>query len=115
MGENDYTSNQKCPTTGVQEVSVCLPVTIKPFAVTGPVSVDCCGEAQIDRSGRPCRGKVGATCMFTISQKLRIDVPVEFGANVKVGETFVDCMGAKDCDCVDEKEHGCGPFPFTKG
>jgi hypothetical protein len=38
-----------------------------------------------------CRGKVGSVCHFTIAQRLKIDIPVDFGASVKVGDTYVDC------------------------
>jgi hypothetical protein len=38
-----------------------------------------------------CRGKVGAVCHFTIAQKIKIEVPIDFGAAVKVGDTYVEC------------------------
>ena len=103
MAENDFNNQRVCPAVGSQEVNICLPVMISPFSVAGPAKIECCGAPVIDHSGRGCCGKAGATCQFTISQKIKVDVPVEFGANVKVGETFVDC-GKTDvgCGCKDD-------------
>jgi hypothetical protein len=38
-----------------------------------------------------CHGKNNDLCKFTISQKLRVEVPVIFGARAEVGEALVDC------------------------
>ena len=106
---------ETCPTVGSREATVCLPVTVCPYAVTGPVSVHCCGEAEVAANCR-CKGKVNGTCDFTISQKLRVDVPVEFGATVNIGETYVDCGCPEvdgygedyesefDCKCEEKEE-----------
>ena len=50
------------------------------------------------QSATVCKGIVNGKCDFVISQKIQIDLPVEFGATVKVGDTYVDC----DCSpCRD--------------
>lgn len=90
MLENELQNAHACPAVGTQFANVCVPVTVKPFAIPGPVTVDCFGEPVI-ASEECCRGKVGQVCHFTISQKIKIEIPVDFGAAVKVGETFVDC------------------------
>lgn len=100
---------QTCPVVGSQNVEVCLPVAISPFAVTGPAKIQCCGEPLIELCCDHCHGKPNGTCEFTISQKIHVEIPVEFGATVNVGETFVDCDchknekpdGGHDCKCME--------------
>lgn len=92
---------QTCPAVGSQSVVACLPVTVCPYAVTGPAVVQCCGEPIVNQCCGHCRGKVNGTCEFTISQKIRVEIPVEFGASVNIGDTFVDC------DCPKCDDFGC--------
>lgn len=55
-----------------------------------------------------CAGTVNGICTLTISQTLCVEVPINFGASVAVGETFVDCRGASSYDpcayCRAEEE-----------
>lgn len=103
--DNNTTQNaQACQGVGSQLATVCLPVSIHPYAVTGPAVVSCCGEMMLTPWCDRCRGKVNGCCEFTITQTIKIDIPVEFGATVKVGDTFVECGGVsgdieEDCDC----------------
>lgn len=83
-----------CPAIGRQDVSVCVPVEVKPFADVGKVKTKCIGKPMVDRDC-DCEGKKKASCKFTITQKIAVDVPVIFGANTEVGEARIDC----DCDC----------------
>ena len=84
-----------CPATGYQRVSVCLPVTVTPFANLGQTSVRCCGEPIVRPPGADaCNGIPNGVCTFTIRQDICVRVPVEFGATTEAGETFVECMSA---------------------
>ncbi|NLU24270.1 MAG: hypothetical protein GXW99_06060 [Clostridiales bacterium] len=88
-------------------MSVCVPVTVTPFAKTLGTSTTCCGDPVVKAGDTPCPGKKAGTCTFTISQKLCVAVPVEFGATATPGDTYVDCLGAseedicKNCDKED--------------
>lgn len=98
MNDSIGCNSSTCPTIGSQSATVCLPVSISPYAVTGPACVKCRGSAVINHTCMDCKGKVNGKCDFVISQKIQIDLPVEFGATVKVGDTYVDC----DCSpCRD--------------
>lgn len=102
MSENSCA--QTCSGVGTQKATVCLPVTVCPYAVAGPADVRCCGEITVIPDCDRCKGTVNGTCEFTISQKIKVDVPVEFGATVKVGDTYVECSCAEagqeaDCFC----------------
>lgn len=89
---NTPPATQTCPTVGSQSAAVCLPVTICPYATAGPAAVRCCGKPTVEQCCEHCKGKPGGSCEFTITQVIRVDIPVEFGATVKTGETFVECL-----------------------
>lgn len=58
---------ETCPATGFQRVSVCVPVTITPFAKTGKTKTTCCGDPVVVSGDTPCAGKKNGVCTFTIS------------------------------------------------
>jgi hypothetical protein len=92
----DYIPGGKegCPVVGYQSLSVSVPVEVKPFARTGKTRTVCCCDPIVTMDTCTCAGKKDGTCHFTISQMLCIEVPVNFGAVIGVGDTFVDCLGA---------------------
>lgn len=99
-----------CPAVGYQEVNVSVPVTIRAFGEAGNVKTECLGESVVtsgdeaDSSGEP-----GGVCRLTISQKLRVEIPVIFGARAEVGDASVDCgcsestSGCNACDSFPTK------------
>lgn len=98
---NDFeksSGSSVCPAIGYQDVSVCVPVTVKPFGDVGKVKTQCLGKPIISPLCETCAGEPCGVCKFTISQKLRVEVPIAFGAIAEVGEFSVDCEGDKNCD-----------------
>lgn len=93
-----------CPATGYQTSTVCVPVTVTPFAIPGTTTTVCCGQPVITPGLAECPGIVNGTCTFTISQNLCTAVPVEFGANSSTGEARVVCGAASTSDLCT----GCG-------
>lgn len=101
-----------CPAIGFQSVNVCVPVEVTPFAKAGNVKVSCFGEPVISKDCKKCKGEKNGSCSFTISQTLCVEVPVCFGANTWIGDTFV-CCGSEcddfdcecDCECNSEEEN----------
>ncbi|MEG2174024.1 MAG: hypothetical protein RR135_00885, partial [Oscillospiraceae bacterium] len=89
---------QTCPTVGYQSASICVPVTVIPFAQAGATLTKCCGDPIVTPGKNSCSGLQNGTCSFTISQDICIQVPVEFGATATVGNTFVTCNGASADD-----------------
>jgi len=89
---------QTCPAAGFQSVSVCVPVTVTPFATPGATVTTCCGDPIVNPGITPCAGVKNGVCSFTVTQNLCVKVPVVFGAAAEVGDTFVDCKGASADD-----------------
>ena len=109
---NEFNANllnetQTCPTVGYQSASICVPVTVTPFAQTGATTTKCCGDPVVTQGREVCGGTKNGSCFFTITQDICVAVPVEFGAVATVGESYVNCNGASEQDiCTD-----CGTIP----
>ncbi len=108
---------ETCPAVGYQDVVVGVPVEIKPFADIGKIKAECIGKPIIARGTTTCEGKPREVCKFTVSQKIRIEVPVIFGAKTEVGQARIDCRyHGYPCDREEEGtergenegKHGCG-------
>ncbi len=93
---------ETCPVLGSQEVLVGVPVEVKPFAHVGKVSAKCVGKPVIKHGTLNCEGRPGQVCKFTVSQKMKVEVPVMFGTKTKVGEAIIDC---KHCEKLEMPEH----------
>lgn len=93
-----------CPATAYQASSVCVPVTVTPFATPGTTTTVCCGPPVITPGIGECPGVVNGTCVFTISQNLCTTVPVEFGANSFTGDARIVCGTTSATDICT----GCG-------
>ena len=91
---------ESCSVTGKQNVEICLPVTVKPFAIVGKIITRCCEEVQVTQGINICEESMVDECNFTISQKICVEVPVEFGADVKTGETHIKCNASQTNDLV---------------
>ena len=109
MNKNNYEEEKPmdnrtgCPAVGYQDVNVCVPVTIKPFGEAGNVKTQCIGNPVISSKCDTCSGNPGGVCKFTISQKLRVEVPVIFGAKAEVGEAVIDCQQKEETNYCSPK------------
>ena len=96
------TAVPSCPAVGYQKVGVCVPVAVAPYAHVGTISARCCGIPVVKSGAASCPGEPDGVCCFTISQNICVEVPVEFGANVTIGDTYVNCQGASLENCCNE-------------
>lgn len=112
MQEKQLVEVRTCPTLTSYEATACVSVEVCPFATPGTISIECCGDPIIHDCCDQCYGTANGCCDFTISQSMRVDIPVTFGANVQIGETYVyggqidggdsdGCGCGCDCDCCD--------------
>lgn len=85
--------------TFFQIETVCVPVTVTPFATPGEATATCCGNAIVKKEDR-CQG-TRKSCTFTITQRLCIEIPITFGADIDTGEAVVECGEVSEipCDC----------------
>ena len=89
-----------CPVVGYQRSTVCVPVTVTPFARVGTPVTNCCGEPVVT-AGDVCP-RNGGVCRFTIRQEICVAVPVEFGARAVAGTPSVQCGEASNKNiCTD--------------
>ena len=108
MTEMQSLEIRTCPTVSTHYTTVSVPVSIVPFANPGTISIQCCGAPEISPGNTPT-GEVNGCCSFTISQTMRVEIPMVFGASVLMGETYVECGGTSgtaegDCGCGCEEE-----------
>ncbi len=89
-----------CPVIGYQRSTVCVPVTVTPFAHVGTPITSCCGEPVVT-AGDICQ-RNGGVCRFTIKQQICVAVPVEFGARAVTGMPSVQCGEVSNTNiCTD--------------
>ena len=87
--------------------TVCVPVTVTPFARPGSARTICCGKPKISTE---------TSCSFTVSQELCIELPITFGAHVETGSISVQCDGVSNgsCSCSDEEIELSSKMPLTQ-
>ena len=51
---NALTDDQTCPAVGYQSASICVPVTVRPFAKTGTTFTKCCGTPIVVSGAEEC-------------------------------------------------------------
>lgn len=104
-----------CESTFFQNETVCVPVTVTPFATPGEAKANCCGKPMVS-TDNPCQGDK-KSCSFTIRQKLCIEIPIKFGAVIETGEAVVQCgeVSEMPCDCSTAVEESMPvPSPETE-
>ena len=83
-----------------QKFEVFVPITVKPF---GKVDKDditvCCDGDFCIIPGNKCREHERKNHEFTVAQKIKVTVPVQFGAEVCVDESCDEDLGS--CDDVE--------------
>lgn len=91
-----------CQSTFFQNETVCVPVTVTPFATPGEAKANCCGSPVVHPGGQ-CPGNQ-TSCSFTITQRLCIEIPITFGAVIETGNAVVQCgeVSQMPCDCSDD-------------
>jgi len=87
----NQTEDQTCPAVGYQPATICVPVTVTPFALPGSTVTVCCSDPIVTPGSATCEGTVNGHCTFTITQNICVAVPVEFGATATVGAPSVQC------------------------
>lgn len=98
---------ETCVTTVFQNIDVCVPITITPDTIVGPINVRCCGPATV--SNDPCPIDGPPSCVFYVRQRLCAEVPISFSALGDDGDPVVSCgdPNQEGCtNCPDDGEIG---------
>jgi len=72
---------QSCIKSLCRSVGISVPVTVTPFAVPGRPTAKCAGEYKVN----PCNtwhDSGSNSLKFTVTQKLNVNIPVLFGAEI---------------------------------
>ena len=74
-------------------LTLCLPVTTTPCVKIGKIKTECCGNPIISsrKHDKCCDEMKDGSCKFTIIQKMKIEIPVDFDADTKVDDLLIDC------------------------
>lgn len=106
---NNYENTS--PSMAYQRSSVCVPVSVKPFATAGTPVTKCCGSPFITLGKNTCEGVKNGECVFTITQDICVEMPVHFGATATVGDTYVNCISASENNtCLDCRSEGINEY-----
>jgi hypothetical protein len=97
-GERECFDSTPCDRSVCRAFDLSVPVTITPFAELQVPSATCVGEIEIHPGHRPCPGGK-RHFEFTISQKIKTEIPVEFGAEVCFDEACIE----DDGECEEEE------------
>ena len=96
-----------CPANVKEEAKVTVPVAVRAFAEVKDVELKCQGEPVVTCNSQETPGCPGAVSRFTVSQRMRVTIPIVFRAETEGGEghvVFSLCPG--ECPCKD-KEPEC--------
>lgn len=96
---NRETITERFPATGYQDVKVCMPVEVKVCGDVGKIEAQCIGKPVINPGCGTCPGKCQGTCRFTITQEIRVKIPVVFKVKAKAEEAAIDFDPARGEEC----------------
>lgn len=79
-----------CPMVAHEEATITVPVAVRASAEWGEAELKCLGAAVVTRNSDLTPGKPCAVSKFTVSQKIRVDIPLKFNAEVELGQEHVE-------------------------
>lgn len=85
----------ECPTAVSETICVQANITITPTATVGDVESYCIGLPVIEK----CPGEPELECVFTVSQKICVQIPLYFSANAAVIPTGIVCSTPEAGSC----------------
>ena len=76
-----------CMKTEYQYADVSIPIKISPDIKVGKITSECTGKASICYCENCCEN----SCEFTVTQKIKIKIPIEYNVNVDHGDSIIKC------------------------
>ena len=74
-------------------LTICLPVTTTPCVKVGKIKTECCGNPIVTpkKYEKCCDEMRDGTCKFTIIQKMKVEIPLDFDADTTIDDLMIDC------------------------
>ena len=91
---------QSCEKTINRAFNTSVPVTFTPYATAEKPDVNCSGEIVVVSGHKRCEHPENVF-EFTVTQKISIDIPIRFGAEVCYGKTCTE--GISRTSCAEEQ------------
>jgi hypothetical protein len=99
-----------CENTFCHMYDVSLPITVTPFATPESPEITCDGELSIKPSHVSCKNPT-VSFKYTLTQRIRVEIPARFGAEVCVEEACTEDKG----NCVEtNKNSTVNTIPTTQ-
>ena len=96
-----------CPARASEEADVTVPVIVRARSDVREVELKCVGEPRITFNSDVTPGRPGAVSRFTVSQRLRVEIPIIFFAEADVGEGHVKYKNGERCEGEPERFEDC--------
>ena len=94
---------KNCPSNTTQEVNITVPVAVSGSSNVGKILIDCVGCPVIEEGVWNPTCEHRSTTKFTVSQKIQVEIPIVFDAEVEVGNEHVAFEEPKET-CSDDSE-----------
>ena len=112
LGEVNFCDD--CKSVIEKFLTICLPVSTTPIVRVGKIKTECCGNPIVSsKKYEKCCGEMkNGSCDFTVIQKMKVEIPIDFTASTKIDDLYVDCEfrhdkdedeDKNDKDCKDDK------------
>lgn len=84
-------SENECTKVTYKEAEITVPIELLPSASVNGISIECCGDPEVKCTMSSCCD----CCELSVSQRIKIKIPVAYKVNA--------CIGKSDIDCCDKK------------
>jgi hypothetical protein len=100
----DCVEIQSCKRTVCRAFDVFVPITVKPFASLEHPEAMCVGNAYVTDGHKCCEHDVHKEFKFTVTQRINVVLPIQYGAEICDGESCANEVG----NCQNEPKGETG-------
>jgi len=108
-----HSLEKHCPAKAHEEALITVPIHVDADAHVHDVGIYCVGEPVKTCDSDYAPGHPGAKSKFTVSQRIRLDIPIDFDMFADIGEAHVkfDCCEKEHKPCDKPHEKPCDKDP----
>lgn len=89
--DNSY---DDCENVHYQYADISFPVKLSPTVTIGDIEMEYCDEPVVNC----CENRCEQNCNVTVSQKVRIKIPIRYEIDACAGESSINCNSCTSCD-----------------